>query len=85
MKKCCRCQEEKDELEFNLKGEGKRHSHCKSCQSESVKKHYLNNKQKYKTKALINNRSYNERNRIFLINTKEIRDAYSAPRMNQQH
>ncbi len=67
MKKCSTCQEEKEESEFSFKSKikGIKHSHCKSCQSNKVKKHYIKNKDKYKQKALKNNFLYASRNQNF--------------------
>lgn len=50
MKQCTKCKEEKDESNFFKKRNGLQ-SHCKKCQNEYTKNHYLNNKQYYKDKA----------------------------------
>lgn len=76
MKKCSQCQEEKSEDQFNFKNGIKKHSHCKQCQSNKVKKHYLANKEKYKIKARLNNKTYNQRNRNFCNNFKKIKGCF---------
>lgn len=68
MKKCTRCNIEKDEIEFSFRSVAKqiRQTKCKTCTRQLVKKHYLNNKSKYKEKAKVNNRTYVLRNRTFI-------------------
>mgnify|MGYP001607192259 FL=1 len=48
-KKCIRCLNEKDEIEFNFKNKAKnqRHSFCKICFKEYHKHYYQNNKNVY--------------------------------------
>lgn len=66
---CANCKIEKQESEFSWKVKSKniRHKRCKSCVSELVKKHYINNKDKYKEKATKNNKVYINRNRDFIL------------------
>lgn len=54
MKVCTECKIEKDLSEFDKKSNGYISGYCKSCRKEKLKKHYLDNKQYYKDKALRN-------------------------------
>lgn len=51
MKKICsKCGEERDaeeDFSWKYKDRGIRQTHCKSCQSQTGKRHYQNNKQRY--------------------------------------
>lgn len=53
MKKCCRCKEEKSEVEFNKKTSNPDglERYCKECHRKKNQRHYQNNKKKYKTSA----------------------------------
>lgn len=53
LKKCFKCKQSKNELEFNWKNreKGLKNSLCKICHSEYRKWHYKNNKEKYINKA----------------------------------
>lgn len=62
----CKIDQEDDNFSWRSRKKNIRHKRCKSCISQSVKKHYLNNKDKYKKKAKVNNETYAERNRRFI-------------------
>jgi hypothetical protein len=53
MKICSRCGDEKktDDFAYKNKAKGRRHSHCKGCQSGIGKKHYIANKGEYIERA----------------------------------
>ncbi len=53
MKKCSKCKQEKEEVEFSFSSKKKDNlqSECKLCQSKMVHKHYEKNKANYKNKA----------------------------------
>lgn len=71
--KCTLCKDDKSIEEFSWKNKKKniKHTRCKICVSRSVKKHYLQNKEKYKRKAKINNELYIKRNKDFIQNYLE--------------
>ena len=67
MKKCIKCQKNKNENQFHIKSKksGSLHSQCKQCQSEYQKQHYLNNKTTYKKRSKISNIKYKTNNKMF--------------------
>jgi L-lysine 2,3-aminomutase len=67
-KKCTKCKIEKELKNFNKKYKNRLNSRCKECVRESVKKHYLNNKEYYINKALKHNKKYKLINKQFVWN-----------------
>lgn len=53
MKTCIKCFKNKEETGFALRNKtnGLRHNSCKECHKEFSKKHYVENKSKYKKKS----------------------------------
>lgn len=70
MKICSRCEEEKEDDEFNwkIKAKGIRHKQCKLCTRDNCKRHYNNHKQDY----------FDRNNIIFIKNKKIILDYLST-------
>lgn len=54
MKQCVRCGKNKtlDQFLQRNRSKGKRHSYCKECNKQALKKHYQNNKEYYKRRNL---------------------------------
>lgn len=57
MKICKSCKIEKEDIEFNKKGNGLQYI-CKECNKIYLKEHYKNNKELYKNKADRNRNKY---------------------------
>ena len=78
MKTCTLCKKSKNESEFYIKTKEplKYHSRCKICQSKYNKKHYIENKDKYKTKAKTNNKIYKDKNRDYFNKLKQSKGCY---------
>ena len=51
-KRCSQCGKRKDIEQFSLRGEGKRHAHCKGCQREYNKEHYKRNRSLHIARAV---------------------------------
>jgi hypothetical protein len=52
MKHCNKCNTDKEELEFSIKGSG-RSTICKECHRRYTRNHYQNNKQYYRDRSLL--------------------------------
>ena len=70
MKQCCTCKEIKPFEEFGKRSNGKPQSKCKLCQRVYVKKHYINNKQKYINKAYLHTKKKRDENMEKIIKIK---------------
>jgi hypothetical protein len=55
---CVKCGQEKSETDFAVRNAatGRKHRHCRDCQSEYRRRHYVNNRRKYLKKANVWNR-----------------------------
>jgi hypothetical protein len=62
MKICSKCKVLKDESEFYTRPNGRPYGHCKTCQNEYSRQHYLNNIKGYVAKAGL----WNEKHRKVL-------------------
>ena len=69
---CGTCQQDKPDTDFSWKNKklNKRNTKCKCCQNDYAQQHYQNNKEKYKTKARINNAKYLEANKQLINEVK---------------
>lgn len=81
---CSKCKVDRPEEEFAFKNKSKniRQVHCKHCKREYAKKHYIDNKDSYKKRSRVNNKSYASRNRDFL---NELKDSLQCIRCGQNH
>lgn len=70
MKKCSKCNEEKDINCFYKKTKDKLHSQCKVCQSIEHKKWYLKNVDKVKNKTRLSNKKIKIRNIKYVVDYK---------------
>ena len=70
---CRCCGISKNETEFSFKNlkTGLRNKKCKTCHAEYVKKHYLNNKDVYKQKAIVSKRKQRTDVRNFLMEIRK--------------
>lgn len=73
MKKCGKCNVEKDETEFFFKNKEKNilHSMCKDCKRKLDKESYSQNKNDRKTKIRKNALKNNKKVKLFLVNYKK--------------
>jgi len=67
-KVCPKCGKRKrlEFFSFRNKGKNTRNSQCKVCHKAYVQDHYTRNKAKYKEKAIVNNKIYQQRSRNFI-------------------
>jgi len=61
MKRCIKCSQNKENVEFSKRKNGKLQSYCKKCRNEYCKQHYYDNKTKHNIRrALLRKKYYDE-------------------------
>lgn len=81
VKVCTKCNQPKDEdtqFAWKVQAKGRRHRHCKDCQSGVSKSHYQSNKSDYISRVSDRNKSVRESNIIRVASQLEGKVCYAC-------